>query len=145
MLPLRRLGQGIARITTPESLGATYRDHANAIVTAVARHPQLVAGRRPDRFDTDLIEASAGQLFAKGGADGVQVIGVRDRGLAFVGKVDDGNTRGLYPLALEALRQVGCAESRIIDRLEPWTDPVIRNADNLEVGIQTVVVEDSGR
>jgi len=137
-LPMRALGRGIANVANPASLPPELAASCHRIVTAAAAHPALIAGRRPARFDTSLLEASNGRLFAKGGADGVQVVGVVDAGVAFVGKVDDGNARGLYPVVAEALSQLGVLSE--IDRaaLAEWISPDTLNADGLVVGQQVI-------
>ncbi|MEM7095054.1 MAG: asparaginase [Actinomycetota bacterium] len=136
ILPLRNLALGIARIANPTSLAETDRASAQSIVSAAEAHPSLVAGRSPARFDTAVLETTKGRLFAKGGADGVQVIGVRDAGIAFAGKADDGNDRGLVPVALQVLAELGHLSDDELHELDPWVTSQIRNADGLIVGTQ---------
>lgn len=136
VLPLRRLAQAIARVASPDELSDETRHHCRLLTEAAAAHPELVAGDVPARFDTALMRASKGRLFAKGGADGVQVIGVRGAGIAFAGKVDDGNDRGLVPVAIEVLGRLDHIDAETRDAVHAWIDPVIRNADDLEVGVQ---------
>jgi L-asparaginase II len=137
-MPMRALGQGIASVATPADLDPELQLACRRILAAAAAHPGLVAGRRPARFDTALLEASAGRLFAKGGADGVQVVGVANEGIAFVGKVDDGNARGLYPVVAEVLSQLGVLTADEHAALEEWVSPDILNADGLVVGQQVL-------
>lgn len=136
VFPLRRLGQGLARIATPTGISSRLHTAAFTIADAVAAHPHMVAGSRPLRFDTDIMSVTGGRLFAKGGADGVRVIAVRGADIAFCGKSDDGNDRGLVAVAIEVLARLGhlsAAERQTLDR---WGSPIITNADGLDVGRQ---------
>jgi len=72
---------------------------ASPVATAMAAHPVLVGG--VGRDDTILMEAVPG-LIAKGGAEGVLVVGHRDGWSAAV-KVADGNPRALLPVTIALL------------------------------------------
>lgn len=136
ILPLRGLGAGIARIANPESLTGDDHASASAMAAAAAAHPDLVAGDEPMRFDTAVMQATAGRIFAKGGADGVRTLGVRGAGVAFVGKVDDGNDRGLNPVAVGVLHALGYITDAEVGALGEFVDPSIRNAAGLMAGEQ---------
>lgn len=138
VLPLRNLAQGIARVANPDGLSAAHVDHCRRMVKAATAHPHLVGGTSPARFDTELLAASGGRLFAKGGADGVQVIGVVGADIAFAGKADDGNQRGLLPVAVAVLERLGHIDAAVSEAVAEWIDPMIRNADGLEVGQQVM-------
>ena len=62
--------------------------------------------------------------------------GVAGAGIAFAGKVDDGNQRGLLPVAVEVLDRLGHVTPSARDGVREFVDPVIRNAAGLEVGEQ---------
>ena len=136
ILPLRALGVGIARIANPDSLSGDDHVSAQSLSAAAAAHPDLVAGDEPMRFDTAVMQATAGRIFAKGGADGVRTLAVREAGIAFVGKVDDGNDRGLNPVAIGVLHSLGHISDDEVDALGEFVDPIIRNAAGLIAGEQ---------
>lgn len=133
-MPMRALGRGIANVASPSALAPELASVCHRIVAAAGAHPALVAGRYPSRFDTALLEASGGRLFAKGGADGVQVVGVVGAGVAFVGKVDDGNARGLHPVVADVLGHIGALTDAERAAVAEWAAPEILNADGLVVG-----------
>lgn len=71
------------------------------------------------RFDTDVVAATKGRLFAKGGAEGVQTVGIVGEGYGFAAKIDDGNARSLSRLTLAVLSAfdlLSSAESTELDR-----------------------------
>lgn len=142
-LPLRALAVGIARIANPDhpSVPAGLSAAAGRIAHAASQHPEMVAGGAPPRFDTSIMRATAGSLFSKSGADGVQVIGVRDAGVAFVAKSDDGSARALWPLAAAVLAKHGHIADRQLALLSEWVDLSIRNPAGQITGRHEVNVE----
>ena len=143
VLPLAGLATATARIANPDALIGLAGDPQAAIfaasmVKAASAHPDLVAGREPLRFDTALIEATHGRLFAKVGADGVQVVGVCGADVALAAKIDDGNKPALFALVLEVLAHHGYIDDATLGRLAPWSDAQILNADGAVVGERIV-------
>lgn len=137
IMPLRKLALGIARVTNPDRLpehARRYAPHCETVVEAAAAHPHLVAGTEPGRFDTTIIGATQGRVFSKGGADGVQVIGVPGAGVAFAGKIDDGSFDTLYLIACQLLQGLGHISAEEAAALGRFSDTVVRNADGIEVG-----------
>ncbi len=133
-LPLRSLATGLARMANPERLEPTRAAACRRIVAAVAAHPELVGGTSPPRFDTALVSVTAGRLFAKGGAEGVQTVGVVGADLGFAAKIDDGSTRSLHRLTIGVLARLGHLRPSELEGLAPWHDPVRRNRDGLDIG-----------
>lgn len=75
---------------------------------AMTRHPAQVSGT--GRSDLDFTNAGGGDWVAKAGADGVQVIGVRSRGLGIALKIGDGHSQARFVALVETLRQLGLAQ-----------------------------------
>jgi L-asparaginase II/GNAT superfamily N-acetyltransferase len=79
---------------------------------AMLAHPALVAGE--SRFDTRLMRAASGRVVAKGGAEGVQGVGLLSAGTASVVgcviKVEDGSARPIPPVVALFLRTWELAE-----------------------------------
>ena len=76
---------------------------------AMVAHPEMVSGE--GRSDLVLAQAGAGDWIAKIGAEGVQAIGVRSRGLGVAIKVADGSKRGLFPAVVAVLDQLGLLDN----------------------------------
>lgn len=133
-LPLAALATAIARMTNPDDLGESRTAACRRVVAAARSHPELVAGTSTPQFDTDLLTVSDGRLFAKTGAEGMQVVGVVGAGVAFAAKIDDGSKRSIHPLALEVLARLELISQDELSRLERWTDPIRRNLDGIEIG-----------
>jgi L-asparaginase II len=74
-VPLVAAATAFARLMDPSALTPERAEACRGVVTAMTSHPYMVAG--PDRFDTRLMEVTAGQVLAKGGAEAYQGLGVR--------------------------------------------------------------------
>ncbi len=70
-------------------------------------HPEMVSGT--GRSDLYFAKAGAGDWLAKAGADGVQVLGIRSRGIGIAVKISDGNSPARFVAAFHALRALGLA------------------------------------
>jgi L-asparaginase II len=99
----------MARFATPaESFGETRAGAAERLVAAMAAHPALVAGE--GRGTTGLIRAAAGRAVVKGGAEGVFVAIMPERGLGMALKIEDGAGRAAEAAAAALLVRFGALE-----------------------------------
>jgi L-asparaginase len=85
------------------------------IVRAMTHHPVMVAG--VGEFDTELMQASEGELVSKSGAEGVQCIGRVGEGMGLAIKVTDGAKRAKYAVAIHLLKQLGWISPEIAENL----------------------------
>jgi L-asparaginase II len=145
-IPLSRAAFAFARLCDPINGGVKGRSLITAcktVVSAMSSYPFLVAG--PGRFDTQLMQVSAGRIISKGGAEGYQAIGLLpdaiEPGSPAIGiaiKIADGDHRGTVKsaIALEVLRQINALSPAELDLLRDL-GPVkaIRNWQNIEVGV----------
>ena len=130
-LPLARLAQAFARLAMDRD-DPVYGRAPQILADAMTRHPEMVSGER--RNDLALMRAGRGDWVTKIGAEGVQAIGIRSKGLGIVVKVVDGAKRGLHPATVAALDQVGLLDSRQRDELGEWREQVVRNYRGIATG-----------
>ncbi len=127
------------------AFGALARGETPALAMlryAMARHPDLVSGTR--RSDLALMQTgwkagskdqgADGRWVAKIGADGVQAIGIRDKGLGIAIRVADGNKRALLAVTVEVLRQLRLIDDPARTPMAPYARPTIRNYRGTAVG-----------
>lgn len=131
-VPLHAAAVAFARLAIPEALPA-HEAALRRVRDAMRAHPGLVAGE--GRLDTVLMEAFAGALVSKSGAEGVHGVGVPAQRLGFVVKVEDGAQRAVAPVVAEVLRQLRVAKPRHLKALEPHLGRVQRNWAGREVGV----------
>lgn len=124
-VPLKRLAELYARL-------AQAGGELQPMFDAMTRHPDLVSGTR--RLDLALMQAGGGDWVAKGGADGVQAVGVRSAGLGIAIRIADGNPRARNAAAVEVLQQLGLLDDTSGTPLAAWDCPPIRNYRGIETG-----------
>ncbi len=132
-LPLRNVALGFARLAKPEGTVSAQRAEAlNRIRQGMTNRPEMVAGKH--RFDTDLMRVFGGNLVAKVGAEGVECIGVADRGIGIVVKVEDGSERATYVAAMEVLKQLGIGTPEQFQQLDEYVHAPVLNARQERIG-----------
>jgi L-asparaginase II len=125
-LPLARLAAAYAQFAAGD-------DAAQAAVRyAMLRHPDLVSGTA--RIDLALAQTGGGDWIAKAGADGVQAIGMRSRGLGIAVRIADGNARALHTVTAEVLYQMGLISKPAGSPLAHIFRPSLTNHQGLTVG-----------
>jgi L-asparaginase II len=87
-LPLRSMALAYARLGTGDA-GRERRGDPSRIVSAMLRHPELIAGE--DRPCTEMMTAFPGRLITKVGAEGVYCALLVREGLGVAIKVEDGH------------------------------------------------------
>lgn len=87
--PLRSFAAGFARMATGTGLAPDRAAAATRLFDAATNQPFMIAGA--GAFDSEAMRVFAGRLMVKVGAEGVYCGALRDRGLGFALKCDDGN------------------------------------------------------
>ncbi len=131
-IPVKNMAIGFARETNPEYLPEKYREGAKQLFDAMNAHPEMVAGTHG--FCTELIEKTHGKLIGKLGAEGVYCIGIRDKNIGIAVKMEDGIFRGLYPVVISVLDQLGLLTEEEKESLKKWAKPEILNIPGTVVG-----------
>jgi L-asparaginase II len=130
-LPLSALARAYARLAADgedADFGAAPRQLADAMIG----HPEMVSGDR--RSDLVFMQAGAGDWVTKIGAEGVQAIGVRSRGIGIAIKIADGHKRALGPVMVAVLDALGLVDDARRARLADWARTALRNARGVTVG-----------
>jgi L-asparaginase II len=125
-MPLARLAETYARIATDPA------PELAALFFAMTRHPDLVSGTR--RADLALMQTGRGDWISKAGADGMQTIGVRSRGLGIAIRIADGSPRALHAATVEVLQQLELIDDPSGTPLAVYDCPPIRNFRGIETG-----------
>jgi len=134
-MPLPQLAQLFAVMAaehSPEPFARIYGNAPQRCFTAMTQHPDLVSGT--DRSDLEFMRIGAGDWVFKAGAEAVQAIGVRSRGLGVAIKIADGNARAMIWIVVEIFRQLGIADSEQRQQLQELVDRPIRNVRGDAVG-----------
>jgi len=123
-LPLARLAHAYALLAT-HGERAEYAAPLATLFTAMTEHPEMVSGEA--RGDLLLMQAAPGDWVAKGGADGVQALGVKSCGLGIALKTSDGTPRALQTAMSCIIEQLGLRAMGNTQPLAQWRAGEIRN------------------
>jgi len=74
------------------------------ISRAITSNPVMISDF--NRFDTEIIKASHGQVISKGGAEGIQCFCKVNEGIGLALKVEDGSKRAKHAASLHLLKQL---------------------------------------
>lgn len=135
-LPLHAMATAFMNLIRPEKFDQKTQSAAARIVSAMVNHPELIGGS--ERLDTMLMQAAAGKIISKVGADGVWLCAVLPSekyptGLAIALKIEDGDDRRARPVvAVEILRQLGILLREDLAEVSPMQ---IKNRRGDVVGI----------
>ncbi len=127
-VPLSRLAHAYARLAT----AAAGASPLATLAAAMIAHPEMVSGER--RSDLALMQAGRGDWVTKIGAEGVQAVGIRSRGLGIAIKVADGSTRGLHPATVAVLDALGVVDADAGKALAAWEHPALSNFRGIQTG-----------
>jgi L-asparaginase II len=136
-LPLAAMARGYARLSaandSESSAVEAQRERALArIRKAMQSFPGAVGGA--GRLSTALMEATQGRLVAKGGAEGLECIGLPARGLGLAVKCEDGHARAMGPAVIAVLEHLHALEAHELEPLREWSHPTVRNHAARAVG-----------
>ena len=130
--PLHAFAKGFARMATGEGLSPQTASAASAIFDAATSHPFLVGGT--GSFDTEAMEAFEGRLMLKFGADGVYCGALRDTGIGFALKCDDGSVPAATAMVAALLSEIATPTSQQAELLDRHARKILRNWAGHEVG-----------
>jgi len=138
-LPLTGMARAYAWLSAATPDGDPRARALSRIRGAMCAFPRATGGE--GRFSTLLMEATGGRVVAKGGAEGLECVGIPSRRLGVAIKCEDGQSRGLAPATVAVLERLGELRDEERVRLEGPRRPVIRNHAGLEVGALEAVVK----
>jgi len=136
-LPLTAMARAYARLAVAEG-GDARQTSLGRIRRSMCAYPRAVGGQ--GRFNTELMECTGGRLVAKGGAEGLECVGLPARRLGVALKCEDGQARGLAPASLALLEHLGELADDERARLEASRRPIVKNHAGLDVGMLEAVV-----
>jgi L-asparaginase II len=131
-LPLERLAYGFARLSKPELLKEGRKIAVQRITSSMTIYPEMVAGTK--RFCTDFMKVCGDNMFGKLGAEGVYLVGIKEKGIGIGIKIEDGDMSVIYCVVLEILRQLELITNEELQQLIKYYNPKIFNARKEQVG-----------
>ena len=130
-VPLKGLAHAFAWLSRTED-DARYGGAPGKLFEAMAAHPEMVSGE--GRNDLALSTAGRGDWATKVGADGVQTLASRSRGIGIAAKLSNGNGEALMVAFCEVLEQLNMLDAEACAVLAPWAGASIKSVRGIEVG-----------
>ena len=125
-IPLENLAIAFARITAGQGFSPERQNAFDRLLSACWEQPEAMAGTK--RFDTLMLQRFPGDIFVKGGAEGVYCGGFRKLGIGFALKIDDGAQRAAETVAQTII-------TRFADNADNLSEPtILRDAQGTAVG-----------
>lgn len=131
-LPLADMARAYARFAAASPGGDARERSLARIRAAMCEHPVLTGGA--GRLSSALMEVSRGRLLAKGGAEGLECVGIPQAQLGVAIKVEDGSTRAVGPAVVAVLERIGALDAAEAELLSAWARPTVTNYAGAEVG-----------
>uniref|UniRef100_A0A832I478 Asparaginase n=1 Tax=Eiseniibacteriota bacterium TaxID=2212470 RepID=A0A832I478_UNCEI len=124
-LSLAAMARAYARLAAARRDGDA-RERAMARVRdAMIAHPRATAGA--GRFSAALMEAAGGAAISKVGAEGLECVGLPERGLGLAVKCEDGAARAVPPAVVALLETLEALAPGRLASLGAWRAPEVRN------------------
>jgi len=131
-MPLKQTAIAFVKLANQVTEDLMLKKILARIKMAMSDYPEMVSGE--GRFDLALARTFPGNVVNKIGAEAVEGIGFSDPQIGIAVKILDGNTRALYPVIIEVLRQLNLLDAVDMKHLEPFAHPEIRNYRKLLCG-----------
>ncbi len=131
-MPLAAMARAYARLATARASDDPRERALARIRDAMRQYPVATGGE--GRLSTSLMQATGGRLLAKGGAEGLECVGLPEQGLGLALKIEDGAARGVGPASVAALEALGALAPQELENLSEQRRPVVTNHAGLEVG-----------
>lgn len=132
-IPLKNLAFAFSHFMNPNRLDQKRAQACQSILDAIEAHPYLIAGA--ERFDTDVVKATGGNIISKIGAEGNYILFVRDKGLTMYLKAEDGVLkRATQPAIGFMLKRFGAIDAQADEALSSYTRPILKNWKGIEIG-----------
>ena len=101
------------------------------ISRAITKNPIMISDN--NKFDTEIIKASHGQLISKGGAEGIQCMCKVNEGIGLALKVEDGSRRAKHAVGLHLLKQLEWISDLRIQDIE---DKVLKFSEGVQIEVK---------
>jgi len=101
------------------------------ISRAITTNPIMISDN--NKFDTEIIKASHGQVIGKGGAEGIQCLCKVNEGIGLALKVEDGSRRAKHAVSLHLLKQLEWISDLRIQDIE---DKVFNFSDGVRIEVK---------
>jgi L-asparaginase len=112
-------------------LSSSHNAELEQISRAMTTNPIMISDN--NKFDTEIIKASHGQVISKGGAEGIQCLSKVNEGIGLALKVEDGSKRAKHAVSLHLLKQLDWISDLRIQDIE---EKVFNFSEGVRIEVQ---------
>lgn len=119
LLPIYKIALSYAKFSeNSENPASSYYYPCRTIFESMVSFPEMVAGDK--EFCTELMQVTKGKLIGKLGSEAVYCLGVKEGNLGICIKIIDGNSRALYPIVIQILKELDILDEAEFSKLKHW-------------------------
>lgn len=130
--PLTNIATSMINLIKEKEEKNKYSKAINVILSAITKFPILIGGH--NRFDSEVIKATKGHIFCKGGAEGIFIFADFIKKIGGVIKILDGNNRAIPSITIKIFLKLKLLSENEIKKLNRWTEQQIFNHTKKNVG-----------
>ena len=130
--PMKNLSISMINLLKNYSENKKYTIEINFLLKAIMQYPNLTGSKFI--YPSQLISATEGKMFAKGGAEGILLFAHLEKNIGGIIKVNDGNERALPSIANEIFKKFNILNKKELDILSKWSGEIILNHAKEKVG-----------
>lgn len=131
-LPLKNIADSMINLLKEYYGRNKYSYEIKILLKSIAKYPELTGSS--SIYPSQLMKATKGKMFSKGGAEGVLLFAHKEKKLGGVIKVEDGNERALPSVANEIFKRLNILEKNELKYLSKWTNENIYNHAKEQIG-----------
>ena len=108
------------------------------MIESILKNPLFIGGNK--NLDSNLIKISNGNIFCKGGAEGVFLFVHLKKGIFGILKVADGNERALPSVIYNLCKKFKLLNKLELKQFKLWNNLMLYNHANFKIGkIKTII------
>ena len=130
--PLKNLSIALINLIKHYKEEKIYSNEIKILFESIAKYPHLTGSK--NIYSSQLMLATNGKVFSKGGAEGVLLFVHKEKKIGGVIKVIDGNERALPSIANEIFKKLNILNKKELKILSKWTKEKIFNHAQINIG-----------
>ena len=131
-LPLEALATSMINLLKHYKNKMKYTNEIQILFKAISKYPELTGSK--SIYSSQLMIATNGKMFAKGGAEGVLLFAHKEKKIGGIIKVKDGNERAIPSAANAIFKNLKILNSKELNKLAMWNNEKILNHAKLKIG-----------
>ena len=130
--PLTNIATSMINLIKEKEMTTKYTKSLNILLKSINKYPLLIGGQ--NRFDSNVMEATKGRIFCKGGAEGVLLFADFYKKIGGVIKIVDGNNRAIPSVAMSVFIKLKILSTNELKKLENWKVQKLFNHAKKNIG-----------